>query len=36
MKKLIRLLALAGIVTWLTKFLKGDTAAGEWHTLPKA
>ncbi len=31
MKKLLKLILLGGIVTYLVKYLKGDTAAGEWH-----
>ncbi len=31
MKKLVRLILFVGIVTYLVKYLNGDTAAGEWH-----
>ena len=31
MKQLVRLILLVGVVTYLVKYLNGDTAAGEWH-----
>lgn len=31
MKKFVRIILFAGLVTYLVKYLKGDTAAGEWH-----
>jgi len=33
MKRLLKWILLGGLVTYLAKFLKGDTAAGEWHSL---
>ena len=34
MKKLFKLLLLGGLVTYLVQYAKGDTTAGEWHSLP--
>ena len=34
MKKLLKFIFLGGLVAWLVTYLKGDTAAGEWHNLP--
>ncbi len=34
MKKFFSFALVAGLVSWLVKYLKGDTEAGEWHDLP--